>query len=482
MVLLLIAGCTSRPFDDARVIEASAFDRGSKAGSSVFLWSESDSPTGVDDEPPAEVRLDPTRPRNLAELIDLAESRDPATRAAWERARAAAIAVGLVDGAYRPMLAASVVAGYERAVFPILEAPPLIDRNNFTAETAAITPGLELSWLIFDFGRRESLARAADARAVAADAGFSAAHRAVAWRVTMAYLQHATAIGAVKDAEVAVVAGRTLEEAVAARRAEGLATEVDVLRAVRSRVEAMFELESARSEVEKSRIDLLDAVGLPPGTPLQIAAIEDDPLPGAPTDVEDLVTEALAGRAEIAEAMAAYRASRADLEAARAGRRPTIRVGGDVSVPALAIDVENIGWASTIEPWYGAWVGVRVPLLDGELTNTEVRIALRNLAAAGEEVRAARNRVVREVWIAWIDLSNAIRRREVSMALHEASRASYEAALESFEAGIADVVTVDEARRGLADAREIDRATTAAIREAAATLAFATGRLAVSQP
>ena len=424
---------------------------------------------------------DPDRPRTLAELIDLAQSRNPRTRAAWARARSAALAVGLIDGVYEPMLAASIMAGYERAVFPILEVPPLIDRNNFTAETAAITPGLELSWLIFDFGRRESLVRAADARAVAADAGFHVIHRELAWQVTTTFLRYDAARGAVADAEVALKAARALEEAVAARRSEGMATEVDLLRAVRSRVQAAFELESARAEVERAGIDLLDAVSLPPGSPLKIVSSADDPLPIAPPDAERLVTEALSRRADVAEAMALYRASRADLDAARAGRRPTIRAGGNVSFPAVAIDVENIGWADTIEPWYGAWVGIQIPLLDGELTDTRVRIALNDLAAASAEVNAARDRTVREVWNAWIDLSTAIRRRAVVEALRDASEASYEAAMASYREGLADVIDVDEARRGLADAIQIDRVSRATIREAAATLAFVTGTLTAAE-
>ena len=121
-------------------------------------------------EPPP---IDPDRRYGLAELIDLAQRTNPGTRVAWERAREAAIAIGLVEGAYEPMLAASLMAGYERAVFPIPEVPPLIDSNSFSAETADLVPGLELTWLLYDFGRREAAESLAKSRAVFADAEFN---------------------------------------------------------------------------------------------------------------------------------------------------------------------------------------------------------------------------------------------------------------------------------------------------------------------
>src|SRR5262245_5622972 len=44
--------------------------------------------------------IDPQRRYELAELVDLAQQRNPETRVAWERARQAAIGVGLVESEY----------------------------------------------------------------------------------------------------------------------------------------------------------------------------------------------------------------------------------------------------------------------------------------------------------------------------------------------------------------------------------------------
>ena len=48
--------------------------------------------------------IDPQKRYELTELVDLAERLNPETRVAWERARQAAIGVGLVESEYSPVL------------------------------------------------------------------------------------------------------------------------------------------------------------------------------------------------------------------------------------------------------------------------------------------------------------------------------------------------------------------------------------------
>jgi len=50
--------------------------------------------------------VDPNKTYTLAELVDLAESHNPETRLAWERARAQASALGIVRSELYPTLAA----------------------------------------------------------------------------------------------------------------------------------------------------------------------------------------------------------------------------------------------------------------------------------------------------------------------------------------------------------------------------------------
>ena len=62
--------------------------------------------------------IDPQKRYELVELIDLAQRVNPETRVAWEEARQAAIAVGLVESEYFPLLALAALGGYKSAASP----------------------------------------------------------------------------------------------------------------------------------------------------------------------------------------------------------------------------------------------------------------------------------------------------------------------------------------------------------------------------
>jgi outer membrane protein TolC len=122
-------------------------------------------------------------------------------------------------------------------------------------------------------------------------------------------------------------------------------------------------------------------------------------------------------------------------------------------------------------------VGVSVPLLDGEIRDTKLQMALRGLGAASAEIAATRDRATREVWRAYAALTTAIRRRAVVSALMAASEKSFEQSMAAFQNGLATFLEVDEAKRGLADAQLADQASAADVRVALSRLATATGDL-----
>ena len=86
-----------------------------------------------------EVSIDPGRHYDLAELIDLAQRNNPQTREAWERARQAALAVGLVEASYVPQISAEIIGGFQHTPLPI---PPSADsRRLFHRQYGRADPG-----------------------------------------------------------------------------------------------------------------------------------------------------------------------------------------------------------------------------------------------------------------------------------------------------------------------------------------------------
>src|SRR5262245_63037164 len=87
-------------------------------------------------KPTEQVPIDPVRQYDLPELIDVAQQVNPETRIAWERARQGAIAVGLVESEYFPLLTLGAFAGYQSLPLP---APQnLVSQGFFRVEVAHV--------------------------------------------------------------------------------------------------------------------------------------------------------------------------------------------------------------------------------------------------------------------------------------------------------------------------------------------------------
>jgi outer membrane protein TolC len=127
------------------------------------------------------VPIDPQKTYELSALIDVAQRNNPETRVAWERARQAAIAAGLAEGAYYPVLALAATAAVAHVPAPIPQT--VVPGGVFTADTHFFIPALSLEWLLLDFGRRGALVDAARAQVMEAVAGFNGKHQQIVFEV-----------------------------------------------------------------------------------------------------------------------------------------------------------------------------------------------------------------------------------------------------------------------------------------------------------
>src|SRR6266536_1537262 len=105
-----------------------------------------------------QIEIVPDKIYELPELIDIAESSNPITRVAWERA-------------FLP--------------FPTLKPGPgptdvtITGGGTLTTETAAERATLGLKWLLFDFGERKAVVTMAKENLMMANVGFNATHQQI---------------------------------------------------------------------------------------------------------------------------------------------------------------------------------------------------------------------------------------------------------------------------------------------------------------
>jgi hypothetical protein len=78
--------------------------------------------------PTTTLNYDPEKIYSLPELIDLAESHNPETRVAWERARAQAAAWGIARSELYPTVGATALAGVNRDL--ALSDGPILPPNH----------------------------------------------------------------------------------------------------------------------------------------------------------------------------------------------------------------------------------------------------------------------------------------------------------------------------------------------------------------
>src|SRR6266550_2174328 len=273
--------------------------------------------------------IDPNKRYDLPELIDLAQRTNPETRVAWEAARRAALAVGLVESEYFPVLAISALGGYQSLGVAV---PKTVASDGFFRfDLARAVPALNLKWLLLDFGRRGSAWDAAKERLLAANLGFNRKHQQIAFGVQRAFYGLTSVRARIAVAQSSLDAARAVQEATESRLKNGLATRPELALARQQAAQAMFELEEVLDKERDAQVTLAESIGTTPTTPIQVTDFSALPPPAALQDsVEKTIDRALEKRPDLIAKVAALRASEADVNRARAAYWPTLSLVGNV--------------------------------------------------------------------------------------------------------------------------------------------------------
>jgi outer membrane protein len=424
--------------------------------------------------PPAEITA--ARRYSLAELIDIAERRNKATRIAWEQARQAAITVGIAQATLLPLLTASAIGGYQHVALPF--PSNLVSRGYITANTEEFLPTLAVSYLLFDFGGRQAAVNAARQLSVAANVTFNRANQTLIFNVARAYFSLVGANAALRAAEQALKDAEAVQSAAEALQGRGLATLVTVELARRETAQRRYELSLARTAQHDATYGLLTAMDLPPTTQLQIVDISARPLPPLSSGtLEHLLSEALHQRPDLIAAVARLRATDEQIALAHAAFLPKLSVSGNIQGNIGQISVDGMPYESVKQPQAGLFLRFDWPLYEGGLLQNRLREAQSQHDAAMDAVQEARDQALREVALAYDQVGTGLEQYVAAQALLTAAQTAFDSANDSYVHGIGTYTDAASAEAALAAARaDVARAHTQALINAAA-LAFATGVL-----
>lgn len=428
----------------------------------------------------AEPEADAQKNYELAELIDLAERIHPETKVAWEHAKSAASAVGLAQSQYYPMLALQASADYGRESAPLPLTPTKAGFMNVEEQQAS--PVVELEWVLLDFGRRSADVSGAKNQLLAANLGFNAHHQQVVFKVQSAFYELSKARGRIDVAQSSLNSADKVLEAAEARFKNGLATAPDVSQARQQAAQAAFDLEAVLVEERDAQVNLAEAVGILPTTPLSAVDFSRLPVPtNLEVSVENFIDKSLKQRPDLLAKVAILRQKEADIRKARAAYYPTLalqgKVGGAFDRAQVEVADHTLPWTSSQEPTWGVGLSLMWPIFEGGARKRKLEIAKSEHAAAQHELEDSRDKAISQVWQYYSDTKLAISRLEVAAALLDASQKSYDQTFESYKNGLSSLVDVLSAHRALSQAKFTQLNTRATVLESTAALAFASGDL-----
>jgi outer membrane protein len=412
---------------------------------------------------------DPAKPYSLAELIDLAETHNPETHVAWERARAEAATLGIARSELYPTLAAVALSQTNRW--------EVLFGNRFYRQTLQdFQVALGLNYTVFDFGARAGRINAARAEVLAANFAFNDTHRRVIYQVEQAYYQLLNASGQEDAAQASLSNARAVQQAAEERLNNGLATRPDVLEARSATAQAEYELQAVVGAEEIARGNLATALGTSPTAAIHVQPLKELPIPDSAGDSIDLtINRAFAQRPDLMQQVAEIRSANARVKEARAAFYPSLNFSASPAGQSLYGQQQTLPGAYTAGLVGELRLSLNWTVFDGGARRNKLAQAEANVHAAEAQVNAMRDQIADQVWTAYSNLNTAFRQRQSAIALLEAASESYDAALESYNYGLRNLLDVTAAQRTLAQARSADVLARAQVLNALADLAFRTG-------
>ena len=429
------------------------------------------------------VAVDRSHRYDLGELIDVAQRINPETHEAWEQARQAALAVGLVQSSYAPQISIEAIGGFQRTPGPI--PTTLIPRGYFIANTKELIPTLALKWLLFDFGRRDGLDQAARANSFVANVAFTGAHQKLIFRVSRAYFALGGTRGRLAAARQALANAEIVQDAAQSRRDNGVGTVVSLAQAQRQTAQARFNAVKAAGDERKAYTDLIASIGLDADTRIEVADSSGRPLPAEPPErIEPLLQAALAHRPDVIAALGKIEAAEGVLKTRRSDYYPEVALIAQAYQNYGSLSTDGSPYYNVNKPGGNILLTIKVPLFDGGARDSKAAIAQAEVAAARHKLEQVRDTAVQEVVSAYNDLKTSLEAYASAAAVREAAQTAYDAAFDSYTHGVGSYTEVATEQTSLARADGETADAHANAFTAAAALALATGAIQTdgSQP
>lgn len=376
---------------------------------------------------------------SLVDVVDLALSNSPQTRASWAVARAAAATYGSARGRYLPSLQADAIGGPSKS---ISQNPARVPSERTTVSTS-----LSLQYVLLDFGARGGSMAAAHEALFAADLTHNATIQAVVLQAEGAYFSYQASRGLADAAHSAVETARANLAAAERRHDVGLATIADVLQARTALAQSQLASQAADGAVHAGHTQLAVALGLPANANFDAAPDSGaTPVVALAENVDSLVERAVRDRPDVAAARALARQSEDLVRVARGAALPSVTLG--------ASEGRNFSNNTALEgSTFALTFGLAIPIFSGLSREYDIVAANENAAAAFARAEQVRLQAIAQVFSSYYILRTATQRVATSVDLLASATQSEEVARGRYAEGVGSILDLLTAQSALADAR-----------------------------
>ena len=391
-----------------------------------------------------------SRSYDLSSLIELSLGNNPYTQAAWFNALASAASVGEAKSPYYPKLGFMAKGGYDNGYNPIQTGPESYSR-------VSINPGLELEYLLLDFGRRSSDVRRTVALLDAANLTFSRRVQTTVFAVQQAYFAYVAALAQQQAAKANLELSQTILAMVEAQVANGLGTKPELDAARKTLAQADFDTAAANRNAEVTLGNLRTAAGLQANAPLKVAApTGKSDLKGMAGSVDHLIDIAISKRPDLAARQADIKASRAAVERAKADFLPKVSLVGGYSNESYGYSASLGGVNGTFNGNYnhvGGFAVMSWDLFDGFQRVERVKKRQAEESEARASAEATKLETSRDVWTAYNDSLRANKRVSFADSLVVSAEENFKSVESAFQNGLANITDLISNQSALAAAR-----------------------------
>ena len=387
-------------------------------------------------------------PLRLLEAVERALCNNTQTRQAWVNVAQQAAIVGTSKAAYLPTITGSYTKSTGNYSTSYVGYPAADQHQSGVTENT----GLNLTWVLYDFGQRSANLENSLQLLAAANASQDDTLQKVFLTAAQDYYALLTAQ---EQLAADVEAEKSAQEsymAAAAKYQLGVNALVDKLQAQTSYAQAKLKRVKSYNGVKTAQGTLAIDMGLDANTPI-ILDTNHSPLPEASflKSVDALIDEAKKNRPDLRAAQAQLLAAQAKVKATRATGLPSISLVGSMSSQN---QLAQIFYPETITRNQVIGIQLNVPLFDGFLVNYQTRSAQAQADIQAVNLSNAELQITLDVWKSYQALKAGTEDLVTTKDLLQSANQAFAVAQGRYRTGVGSIIELLSAQSALGSAQQ----------------------------